>query len=104
MTGAKRILVVEDDPAVAFTVRTALEAEGYRVSESGSAEQALEVLTAEDFPVVLTDIYMGQQTGLDLLHRARALNPRCSVIVMTGRGSLETVMESTRGGAFEYLS
>ncbi len=104
MSAGKKILVVEDDPAVAMTVLAALEAEGYSVAEAHSAEQAMELLATEDFPVVLTDIYLEQKTGLDLLHRARALNPRCAVILMTGKGSLETVMEATRGGAFEYLS
>jgi len=104
MDTAKKILIVEDDPAVVITLTAALEAEGYTVAESHSAEQAMERLEGEDFPVVLTDIYMERKTGLDVLHRARALNPNCSVIVMTGRGSLETVIESTRGGAFEYLS
>ena len=104
MDTPKKILVVEDDPAVVITVTAALEAEGYTVAEAHSAERAMERLEGEDFPVVLTDIYMERKTGLDVLHRARALNPNCSVIVMTGKGSLETVIESTRGGAFEYLS
>jgi DNA-binding NtrC family response regulator len=104
MDTAKKILIVEDDPAVVITLTAALEAEGYTVAEAHSAEQAMERLDGEDFPVVLTDIYMERKTGLDVLHRARALNPNCSVIVMTGKGSLETVIESTRGGAFEYLS
>ena len=104
MDTPKKILVVEDDPAVVIALTAALEAEGYTVDEAHSAEQAMERLGCEDFPVVLTDIYMERKTGLDVLHRARALNPNCSVIVMTGKGSLETVIESTRGGAFEYLS
>jgi two-component system response regulator HydG len=104
MENAKKILVVEDDPAVAMTVVTTLEAEGYAVAEAHSAEQAIERIGNEDFPVILTDIYMERKTGLDVLHRARALDPHCAVILMTGKGSLETVIESTRGGAFEYLS
>jgi DNA-binding NtrC family response regulator len=104
MDTAKKILIVEDDPAVVITLTAALEAEGYTVAEAHSAEQAMERLEGEDFPVVLTDIYMERKSGLDVLRRARALNPNCSVIVMTGKGSLETVIESTRGGAFEYLS
>jgi len=105
MDTAKKILIVEDDPAVVITLTAALEAEGYTVADAHSAEQAMERLGSEDFPVVLTDIRMERkEAGLDVLHRARALNPTCSVIMMTGKGSLETVIESTRGGAFEYLS
>ena len=104
MASGKKILVVEDDPAVATTLTAALEAEGYSVADASSAEQALERLPVEDFPVVVTDIFLGQKTGLDVLYRARALNPGCAVILITGKGSLETVIEATRGGAFEYLS
>ena len=104
MSGRKKILLIEDEPAVATTVSAALEAEGYSVAEASSAERALERLAIEDFLVVLTDIFLEQKSGLDVLHRARALNPTCAVILMTGKGSLETVIEATRGGAFDYLS
>ena len=104
MNSSKKILIIEDEPAVVTTVTAALEAEGYSVAEASSAEQALERLAVENFPVVLTDIFLEQKTGLDVLHRARALDPACAVILMTGKGSLETVIEATRGGAFEYLS
>ncbi len=104
MKERRKILVVEDDPGLAITVGAALEAEGYAVSEATSAEQAIDRLTAENFAVVLSDIYMERQTGLDVLHRAKALNPSSAVILMTGKGSLDTVIEATRSGAFEYLS
>lgn len=104
MSSERKVLLVEDDPSLAMTLAIGLEAEGFRVSEAASAEQAIERLTVERFPVVLTDIYMERQTGLDVLHRAKALDAATAVILMTGKGSLDTVMEATRGGAFEYLS
>ncbi len=99
-----KILLVEDDPALALTLTTALEAEGYAVEGTHSAESAIERLDREPFPIVISDIYLERQTGLDVLDRARALNPHGAVIIMTGKGSLETVLEATRLGAFEYLS
>ena len=99
-----RILVVDDDPGMAMTVVMALEAEGYPVTETSSAESAIEILNNDSFPIVVSDIYMSQKTGLDVLHRAKALNPAGAVILMSGKGSIETVVEATRGGAFEYLS
>ena len=47
---------------------------------------------------------MDERTGIDVLHAARKHNPLCAVILMTGRGSMETVMAATEGGAFEYLA
>jgi len=53
---------------------------------------------------VISDIYLDERTGIDVLHKARQQNPDCAVILMTGRGSMETVMAATQGGAFEYLA
>ncbi len=99
-----RILVVDDDPALAMTIVMALESEGYEVRETASAEGAIELLNEGSFPIVISDIYMGEKTGLDVLHRAKALNPDGAVILMTGRGTVETAVEATKGGAFDYLA
>jgi DNA-binding NtrC family response regulator len=53
---------------------------------------------------VLSDIYLDERTGLDVLKAARAGNPRCAVILMSARGTMETVMAATRGGAFDYVA
>src|SRR5688572_23303651 len=96
------ILVVEDDAAIRQTVIAVLEAEGYPVQEAASSSEALEHLERTDVPILLCDIYLDERTGLEILRRARALNPRCAVILMTAKGSLETVLEATRAGAFDY--
>lgn len=98
------ILVVEDDPALAQTITTLLEVEGYSVREARSSAEALEHLAGGNFPIVISDIYLDERTGLDILRRSRALNPQGSVILITGKGSLETVLEATRAGAFDYLA
>jgi DNA-binding NtrC family response regulator len=99
-----KILIVDDDPSLAMTITMALESEGYEVTDTSSAEGAIEILNDGAFPIVISDIYMAEKTGLDVLHRAKALNPDGVVILMSGKGSIETVVEATRGGAFEYLS
>ena len=53
---------------------------------------------------MISDIYIDERTGLDVLQTARQRNPNCAVILMTGRGSMETVMAATRGGAFDYIA
>jgi two-component system, NtrC family, response regulator HydG len=98
------ILIVEDDTAVALTIRTLLEAEGYPVEHSPSSAEALARLSEKNFPIVVSDIYLDERTGLDILRRARALNPRCAVILMTAHGSFETVLEATQAGAFDYIA
>ena len=98
------VLVVEDDPAFLATLVTLLEAEGYAVESAGSSGEALERLAERAFPIVVSDIYLDSRTGLDVLRRARAVEPQCNVILITGKGSLDTVLESTRAGAFDYLA
>src|SRR5215475_1390732 len=99
-----KLLIVEDDSAVRTTMVTCLELEGYSVEAVGSTREALASLEKQSYPIVISDIYLDERTGIDILRSARRKNPGCAVILMTGRGSMETVMAATQGGAFEYLA
>jgi DNA-binding NtrC family response regulator len=99
-----RLLVVEDDASVRNTVVTFLELEGYDVDAVSSTREALQRLQQNSYPIVLSDIYLDERTGLDVLQAAKASNADCAVILMTGRGTMETVMRATQGGAFDYLA
>ncbi len=98
------ILLVEDDDSVRQTVSMFLELEGYTVQAVSSTREAFEKLTAQSYRVVVSDIYIDDRTGLDILGAARIADPDCAVILMSARGSMETVMAATRGGAFDYLA
>src|ERR1041385_6867578 len=100
----QKLLIVEDDQSVRTTMVTCLELEGYSVEAVASTREALERLEKQSYPIVISDIYLDEHTGLDILRSARSQNPDCAVILMTGRGSMETVMAATAGGAFEYLA
>jgi DNA-binding NtrC family response regulator len=100
----ERLLVVEDDAGVRTTVVTFLELEGYKVDAAASTREALQKLSENAYPVVITDIYLDERTGLDVLQAARARDPNCAVILMTARGTMETVMAATKGGAFDYIA
>ncbi len=100
----QKLLIVEDDASVRTTMVTCLELEGYAVDAVASTREALERLQNQPYPIVISDIYLDERTGLDVLRTARERNPGCLVILMTGRGSMETVMAATEGGAFEYLA
>jgi two-component system response regulator HydG len=100
----QKLLLVEDDPNLQLTILTALEAQGYTVDAASTTVEAIERLNENSYPVVLTDIYIDERTGLDVLDAAKRKDPRCAVILMTGRGSVETVMAATKGGAFEYIA
>ena len=99
-----RLLLVEDDAAVRTTIVTFLELEGYAVDAVPSTMEALERLSRTPYPIVISDIYIDDRTGLDVLEAARRKDPGCSVILMTARGTMETVMAATKGGAFDYIA
>jgi DNA-binding NtrC family response regulator len=100
----QKLLLVEDDPALQFTIQTALEASGYTVDAVSTTGEAIQRLTGQAYPIVISDIYIDERTGIDVLHAAKRNDPECAVILMTGRGTVETVMEATRGGAFDYIA
>jgi DNA-binding NtrC family response regulator len=99
-----RLLVVEDDNSVRNTIQTFLDLEGYSVDAVSSTREALERLHSAVYPIVISDIYIDERTGLDVLETARKKNPQCAVILMTARGTIETVVKATQGGAFDYIA
>lgn len=104
MSGKPKVLVVEDDSGVRSTIVTFLELEGYPVEAVSSTREALARLDQHAYPIVLSDIYLDERTGLDVLERAKQRDSACTVILMTARASMETVMAATRGGAFDYVA
>ena len=100
----QKLLLVEDDPSLQFTILTALEEKGYAVDAVSTTGEAIERLNECEYPIVISDIYVDERTGLDVLDAAKRNDPNCSVILMTGRGTIETVMAATRGGAFDYIA
>ena len=93
MSEKPQVLFVEDDPAILATFSVGLEAEGYPLDAVSSTEEALKRLANHAYPIVVTDIYLDERTGLDVLKAAQDYNPGCAVIVITGQGTMETVME-----------
>ena len=98
-----KILVVDDETAILDTLKILLKREGYAVTTACTGKEAL-VLLEEDPPdMVLTDIRMPGLTGLDVLNRAREVDPEAVVILMTAQASLQTAMEAVNAGAYHYL-
>src|SRR5260370_42605023 len=98
-----RVLVVDDDEPVILTIQGILELDGYKVTATGSGEEALQLLGAQHFDVLLTDLRLDGMDGTALLHEARRQSPDIVSIMLTGSASLETAGAPPRGGADEYL-
>ena len=98
-----RILVVDDDAVFRDELGELLRDENHAVTAVPSVLKALESLEHEEVDVVLTDLKMPRQGGLDLLREVRNRWPRTLVVVMTGYASVETAIEAMKLGAFDYV-
>jgi len=97
------ILVIDDDIGITDSFVQLLGSRGHMVHSASRADEALKHFAEHDLHLVITDICMPGLSGLDALDVFRKRNPRLPVVVMTGQGSVETAIESTKRGAFDYL-
>lgn len=100
----RTILVVEDDAVTREMVAELLAEAGYEVAAAESAEQALAMIGEREFGVVLTDLQMPGMNGLELLVELREHWPHTPVLLMTAYASIETAIQATRAGAFDYIA
>ncbi len=98
-----RILVVDDDRFMRGSLVDALEGAGHEVEAFEGAEPALARFAGETFEVAITDLKMPGVGGLEFLARAREVDPRLPVVVITAHGTVETAVQAMKRGAFDYI-
>jgi len=98
-----RVLLVDDEPAIARSLARLLGAAGHDVTSVHGGEEAVTLLANEKFDVIVSDIRMPGMDGLTLLRAIRARDLDVPVAFMTGSPALETVIEAMEYGAFQYL-
>ena len=102
---APRIWVVDDDRAVRFVLATALRDAGFEVTAFAAAAEALDALQREPAPaLVVTDVRMPGDSGLQLLDKLKAAHPALPVVVMSAHTDVASTAGAFRGGAHEFLS
>ena len=97
------ILVIDDEPNILTTVRRSLELEGYAVEIAGSGAAGLAKLVEHDIDMVFLDVMMPGETGLEVLPKLRAAKPDVMVVMMSGNATIETAVQATKGGAFDFI-
>jgi len=100
---AKRILVVDDEPMIVSLLSTIFREKGWNVTEAGSGSDGIDKLAQNPFDVILTDLVMPGDSGIDLLRAAKEVLPDTEVILMTGFATADTAIEAMRNGAFHYI-
>jgi DNA-binding NtrC family response regulator len=98
------ILLVDDDAAFRGVLLSELERMEFAVSSAGSGEEALRRVAELQPEIVLLDLRLSGESGLDVLKAIRASAPATDVIMLTGHGSIDTAIESVRMGAFDYVA
>ena len=99
-----RILVVDDDRSICKLMSSILEMESYPFRVAMTGVQARRAMEEERFDILISDIYLGDDSGLQLLERMKAVNADTEVIIMTAHGSMETAVRAVHNGAFDYIS
>ena len=100
---AFQVLLVDDDSAIRRQLRGVLEDEGHSTSEASTAAEAYAALEAGRFDVVLLDIRMPGESGLDALGKIAEQAPDTAVIIISGEGSLENALKAGQRGAFDFV-
>ncbi|MGD8397083.1 MAG: sigma-54 dependent transcriptional regulator, partial [Candidatus Eiseniibacteriota bacterium] len=100
----ERILIVEDEKLIRWSIRSRLQDDDYRVVEAESGAQAFKILAEEECDLVLLDFRLPDTTGLDILERIRKEMPELSVVMMTAYGTVESAVQAMKLGAFDYLT
>ncbi len=97
------VLVADDDAAIRTVISQALERSGFDVRVTGNAANLWRWVSDGQGDVVITDVVMPDENGLDLIPRIRKIRPELRVIVMSAQSTLMTALKATERGAFEYL-
>ncbi len=97
-----KVLLVDDEAAILFTLRDVLEGRGHEVTSARSAKEALDKL--EGIEVVLTDLQMPGMSGLELLEAIRKVDASLPVLLLTAHGSERVAVQAMKAGAWDYLA
>src|SRR5436305_4280295 len=99
-----RILVVEDDESLRRVTQAHLQRAGFESSAAVDVAQALEILHRQPQDLVISDLHLPDQSGMDLLKQVRAEFSETPVVIVTAYGTIETAVEAIRLGAYDYLT
>ncbi len=99
-----RVLVVDDDRGARMALEVPLRLNDFDVTAVSTGQAAIDIGEREFFDILLTDVYMPGMNGLELVRQFRRISPSTRIIVVTGRGSLETAMQAVEEGALDFIA
>ena len=102
--GSIPLLIVADEPPIRRLIRTSLAVQGYRILEAGSARIAFEVIAREVPEVVILDLGLPDQDGLEVIRQLRAAGSKVAIVVLSSRGDEPGKVEALDLGADDYVT
>lgn len=98
------VLIIDDERAIRSTLREILEYEKYEVLDADNGSDGLELIKNESIDLVLCDIKMSGMDGMEVLSAAMQVKPDLPFIMISGHGNIETAVEASKKGAFDFIS
>ncbi|MCX2430056.1 MULTISPECIES: sigma-54-dependent transcriptional regulator [unclassified Pedobacter] len=99
-----KLLIIDDERAIRSTLREILEYENYDVEDIDNGIDGLEMIRKTNFDLVLCDIKMNKMDGMEVLEQAQLIKPDLPFIMISGHGTVETAIEASKKGAFDFIS
>ncbi|MXV52158.1 response regulator [Pedobacter sp. HMF7647] len=99
-----KILIIDDERAIRNTLREILEYEDYLVEDVDNGIDGLDLIRKNDYNLILCDIKMNRMDGMEVLTEGLAIKPDLPFIMISGHGNIETAVEASKKGAFDFIS
>ena len=99
-----KILVIDDDDSGREALTMLLQSAGYEVTSAATGESALDLIDREQYQVIVSDLFLPDKSGLDILQNVQKVSPSTEVIVVTGHASAQTAVRAMKEGAFDYIT
>ncbi|KLT66916.1 sigma-54 dependent transcriptional regulator [Pedobacter sp. BMA] len=99
-----KLLIIDDERAIRSTLREILEYENYDVDDIDNGIDGLEMIKKGNYDLVLCDIKMNKMDGMEVLEQAQVIKPDLPFIMISGHGTVETAVEASKKGAFDFIS
>ena len=100
----KKVLLLDDEPIVCERLKPALEKIGFYVESFTDGQEVVDRVMEETFDVLVTDLKMKKPDGLEVMDFVRRNSPATKVIIITGFATVDTAVETLKGGAVDFIA
>jgi len=98
-----RILIIDDEPKMCSILKRALEVDEYEIEATSNPIKGIKYLEERPFQIILCDLKMPEMDGIEVLEKAKKIQPEADFIIMTAYATVQSAVESMKKGAFDYL-